>query len=435
MAEELTLNYSINRPSIDVSREETEIITLLTIQLSHALQQSQETELKTHLVLVIDVSSSMGSREIFSLKQAVHAALDQLRSGDYVSVVAFQSVAYEIVEPTRIYDSSTVADLKRRIDIIDQYQGGGTDLEYGLIKGRDQILSLPELGQTKRMIVFTDGEITGDERECLKTAANLAERSIGIDAVGFGTDFDYKFMQRLVSYSNGTTAYIQDAQGIGDVFADKAKRLTNVVATHVTLTIDFSAVVRANFGYRYSPEIAYLGRIRLPETQRTIDIPIGTLEKDMEYAYLVTLTVPKRELGPIRVFKATLTYDIPSLNIVAAQSTQSIVVTYSDHPREIAHLNGEVARAYDEVEIGRLVEVLDTAIKKGEHKTVSILFDKLSEQYKELGDQDMATHYLTMKTEYATNGGITKEQMNYTRHKSTQKRDTGTTLVDASSLI
>ena len=47
----------------------------------------------------------------------------------------------------------------------------------------------------------------------------------------------------------------------------------------------------------------------------------------------------------------------------------------------------------------------------------------------------MGKHYTQLKQKFAAEGKISQEDMNYTRHKSTQKRTSGAQLVDASSLI
>jgi Ca-activated chloride channel family protein len=437
MAEEILLDYAIDKPNVSTTQEETDLKVLLKVNASNAIRakSDQEVVANSHVALVLDVSSSMRAREMHALKEAARAAIDQLRPGDYVTVIAFQSVAYDIVEPTRILDSSTAASLKQKIDVIDQFQGGGTDMEYALTSAELQLGSVPDAKLVKKVIVFTDGQVTGVPEKCLKRAAEISGRGIGIDAVGFGKEFDYKFMQRLVSYSNGFTEYIEQAEDIASVFRRRVKNITTSIATNVRLDLTFTPQIRANRGYRYSPEISYLGKMRLPGDVRTISIPIGSVEKDKEYAYLVTCTVPAREAGKVRIVKAELFYDVPTLDVKDESSLQSVIVTYTDDPQALAQIDGAVEKAYDEVEIGRLVEELDASIDRQDTTHAAMLFDILAERYRELGDEEMAGHYVKLKKKWSEAGELSQEEMNYTRHKSTQKRDSGVQLVDASSLI
>jgi len=436
MAEEILLDYEIDRPHVSVSQEESELKILLKVNASNALRAGESTgTLNTNVALVLDVSSSMKTRELDALKEAARLAVQQLSEGDYITVVAFQSVAYDIVTPTLIVDSSTVADVMRKIDVIDQFQGGGTDMEYALEKAAGHLAVVPEHDQVKKIVIFTDGMVTGVPENCLKTAAQISARGIVIDALGFGKEFDYRFMQRLVSYSNGVTELVERPEDIGNVLERRVQSATSAVATNVRLELHFTPQIRANRGYRYSPEIAYLGRMRLPGDSRSISIPIGSIERDKEYAYLLTVAIPSRPAGKVRVVKADLYYDVPSLGVRDGSSTQSVIVDYTDDPQAVAQINGAVERAFDEVEIGRLVEELDASMKKNEHQNTAMLFDILEERYRELGDPDMAAHYTSLKSKYARDGALSQEDMNYTRHKSTQKRESGVQLVDASSLI
>lgn len=436
MAEEILLDYEINRPNVSTDRDETDLKVLLKIDPSNLLAAGDfSISLPTHIAMVLDVSSSMKPRELDALKVAAQAAVDELRPGDFVTVVAFQSVAYNIVEPTRIEDSSTQAAIKRKIDVIDQFQGGGTDMEYAITRAEHHLVSVPGDHMIRRIILFTDGQLTGIPDQCLQRASEISARGIGIDALGFGPEFDYKFMQRMVAFSSGKTEKIERPEEIGAVFANRVKEVTKSIAKNVRLDLTFTPQIRANRGYRYSPEIAYLGKMKLPADERMISIPIGTIEQDKEYVYLITITVPKRPAGKVRLFKAELWYDIPAMDLSGASSQQSIVVAYTDDQQELSVLNGAVERAFDEAEIGRLVEILDVSMRRENHVETVTLFETLAERYRELGDDAMNAHYLGLKQKYVDEGKISQDDMNFTRHKATQKRSSGVQLVDASSLI
>ena len=253
--------------------------------------------------------------------------------------------------------------------------------------------------------------------------------------MGFGSEFDYKFMQRLVAGSNGYTEKIERPEDIKQVFSRRVQAVTTTVAKNVRLDLTFTPQVRAKRGYRFSPEIAYLGKMKLPGDVRTISIPVGNVERDKEYAYIVTLTVPKRDAGTVRVIKAELFYDIPSMNITQGSSLQSVLINYTSDQQLIREIKGTVERSFDEAEIGRLVEGLDRAMARNESRDAALFFDTLAERYRELGDDDMANHYIKLKQKFAAEGKISQEDMNFTRHKSTQKRASSIQLVDASSLI
>ena len=435
MAEEILLDYVVDQPYIPTSNAETGLKILFKVNAGNALRQSSAPTVGSNLALVLDVSSSMKKQELSGVKDAAKAALAMLRPGDVVSVIAFQSVVYEIIPATRIEDPSQIAALQRRVDVIDAYQGGGTNMEQAISRAEQQLHAAGDGSLARKIILFTDGQVTGLEQNCLQKAAEVSARGVSFDALGFGKEFDYKFMQNLVGYSNGFTEKIDRVDELKAVFQRRVEGLTNAVAANVTLSLSFIAQVRAGRGYRYAPEMNYLGNIRLPGEQRTIQIPIGTIERDKEYSYLLTCSAGQREAGQVRIIKAELTYDIPALGIERETSTQSIIVTYTDDPTQTSQLNGEVERVFDEVEIGRMVEQLDKATAAKDHSKALVFFDILAKRYEELGDAHMQQHYLQLKDRYVKEGAISQEDMNTSRHKSTQRRDSAVQLVDASSLI
>lgn len=435
MAEELILEYVLDQPHVPTSNVETQLKVLMKINASSSLRSGEALQTSSHLVLVLDVSSSMGDQDIRELRVAAKGVVDLLKPGDVLSLIAFQSVVYEVIQAERIGPHTDRDALRQKIDVIEHYRGGGTDMEYAIEKAEHQLNTVPDTRLTRKIILFTDGRVDGIEENCLRKAAEISARGTSFDALGFGSEFDYKFMQRLVGFSSGFTARVERPEQMREVFAERVRDLTNSVANNVKLRLTFTPQVRAGRAYRYSPEMMYLGNIKLPGDKRDIDIPIGTIERDKEYSYLVTFTSPRREVGHARAVKAELFYDVPALDLKGGSSLQSIVVHYTDDPEEAAELHGEVERAFDEVEIGRMVDELEKAMASDEHKRSSMFFDILAKRYTELGDIDMAGHYKKLKQKYMADGHLTQDDMNYTRHKATQKKEGGVQLVDASDLI
>jgi Ca-activated chloride channel family protein len=436
MAEELILEYQVDQPNIPVTNVETEVKVLLRVNAGEALRaMGDRAVVGANLCLVLDVSSSMRDREIKSLIDAAKLVVDEVRPIDRLSIVAFQSMVYEIVEGAVLTSPEEKAAVKRKLDTLPDMRGGGTDLEWALTKAEMLLNQDPDPSKARKIIVFTDGQVTGVPQRCLNEAARIAAGKTSIDCLGFGPEFDYGFCQELVRPSNGFTDKIGRPEEIVETFRKRVGQLQSAVATNVTLTLTFTPQVRAGRIYRYAPEIVYLGPVALPGDSRDYSIPIGNVERDREYAYLVTATVPQRPEGNIRVIKATLGYDVPALDLVGGESLQSVVVFYTSDAQKAALVNGDVLRAFDEAEIGRLVGELENATRAQDHKRAAMFFDVLAKRYEELGNGEMKEHYVQLKAKYQQSGNLSLEDMNYSRHKSTQKRDTGVKLVDASDLI
>ena len=436
MAEELILEYAVDQPSIPTTNVETEVKVRLRVNAGEALRAMGEgAAIGANLCLVLDVSSSMRDREIKALTDAAKLVVNEVRPIDRLSIIAFQSTVYELVESATVATDEDRRAIHKKLDTLSDLRGGGTDLEWALAKAEMALNRDPDPAKSRKLIVFTDGQVTGVPARCLAEASRIAGTRTSIDCLGFGAEFDYGFCQELVRPANGYTDQITRTEGIAETFRKRIGQVQAAVATNVELVLSFTPQVRAGRLYRHAPELAYLGPIALPGDSRDLVVPIGNVERDREYAYLVTATVPQRPEGNIRVIKATLRYDVPALQCVGGESLQSVVVFYTDDTQKSAVINGEVLRAFDEAEIGRLVGELGNAASAGDHKRAAMFFDVLARRYEELGNQEMKEHYHSLKGKYAQTGNLSLEDMNYSRHKSTQKKETGVQLVDASDLI
>ena len=438
MAEEILLDYSIDQPTLPTTNVETEVKVLLSVNASNAVRMASEGayQVGANVCLVLDCSSSMRDPEFRALTNAALKVVDELRPIDILSVVAFQDAAYEIVRAERVLDDQDRARIRRKVSTIEIHRGGGTNMDMGLSKAHDLLNLTPERSMARRIIIFTDGEVTGaPPQETLQTAKRISRDEVVFDCFGFGPGFNYAFMQELVRDSNGFTEKIVDLGDIVEAFRRRFKNLKTSVSVGTRLELEFTPEVRAGRSYRYSPELAYLGKIALPGDERTTTINIGNIERDKEYSFLVTCTAPQRTEGYVRLFKATLRYDIPALELQGGESFQSVVVKYSGDDSEYGRIDGEVVKAFDEVEIGRLVGALEDACSTKDHKRASMFFDILSRRYAEIGNSEMEEHYGRLKDKYMSEGGVSLDDMNYARHRSTQKKDAGVKLVDASDLI
>jgi Ca-activated chloride channel homolog len=124
----------------------------------------------THLVLAIDLSSSMsrGSR-LNELRQGVSRLFDQLEPRDYLSLVLFQEEVVVRVEKASAADQE---GLKRLLLSVEPH--GGTDLAAGLQAAMTLLLA-DSLPQAKRLVLITDSRVIMPARTEGQVRALLAE--------------------------------------------------------------------------------------------------------------------------------------------------------------------------------------------------------------------------------------------------------------------
>lgn len=124
----------------------------------------------THLVLAIDLSSSMsrGSR-LQEVRQGVSRLFDQLEPGDFLSLVLFQDEVVEQVEKASAGDRE---GLKRLLLSVEPH--GGTDLAAGLQQAMTLLLA-DSLPQSKRLVLITDSRVIMPAKTEQQVRSLLAE--------------------------------------------------------------------------------------------------------------------------------------------------------------------------------------------------------------------------------------------------------------------
>lgn len=136
------------------------------------------------LGFALDESSSVGSSNFTTTKNALAAALDNIpTSGDNqyrIAVVTFNGAAYTEVGPT-IVTASNKASLKTQIQNIN-YNGGGTSI-HAAVNLLTSLFTGMEggLGATTLFNIATDGESTASSLQNAAAAASTA----GVDGISY----------------------------------------------------------------------------------------------------------------------------------------------------------------------------------------------------------------------------------------------------------
>lgn len=190
------------------------------------------------LSVVMDVSGSMSSRgKIDYAKRAAKHLASSMESSDVYSLVTFSDDASTVIPATSIRD---VAVIHHAIDRI--YEGGGTNLYSGMVKGSDEVKRGLNGENAGRIVILSDGMANvgiTDPDSLTRFAAQMAGQGIAVSAIGLGLDYNEDLLARIADVGGGTYDFVDDPRQLESVFADELERSTSVVArsTKVELTL------------------------------------------------------------------------------------------------------------------------------------------------------------------------------------------------------
>jgi Ca-activated chloride channel family protein len=314
--------------------------------------------LPLNLGVVLDRSGSMyDERRLEFVTEAVKFLADNAAPDDKIAVVAFADSARVIVQPDQIHDKAAV---RRALDEIDMLEiGGGTQMALGLRAAIDEVRKNLAPNRLNRVLVLTDGQ-TYEETACLDLA-NQNRDQMSFSAMGVGVEFNEKLLMRIAQDSHGKYHFIGDAAEIPGIFEDELEGLRAVSLRNGKIDLTLAQGVQIREAFRASPEIYGLGAPLLEE--RKVTYEIGDLESGVPGSVLLTLVLPPRKPGPVRIAQSAFRYEIPGGGEGAAPV--DVAIEYTLDRALTSKRNGRVMNLVDQVSIAKLQAKAEEELKLG----------------------------------------------------------------------
>ncbi len=248
------------------------------------------------LSLVIDRSGSMKGERLQHAITAAITAIERLRDGDRVSVVAFDQTAQTIV-PHTVLDATSrtaIAASVRKITL-----GGDTCISCGISRALDDLGTAN--GRARRIVLLSDGEATAGIKDVAgleKLAHDAESRDVSITTIGVGQDYDPRALTAMARASNGRHHYAANEAAMPAIFDEEARAMSAVVATDAEATISLQPGVEL---------VAVLDR-KHSVSGSTVKVPLGQFASAERKTVLLEIAVTPATMGPFSVANVGLAY-------------------------------------------------------------------------------------------------------------------------------
>lgn len=260
-----------------------------------------------NIILVIDISGSTGAafgddKTVDVEKALALGVLSDLSTKDRLGVVAFNTQAYLVSEPSYVYEKQGLDDRVARLA-----DGGGTYMTAGLMKA---IALLEPLQGAKNIIMISDGKTQAEG--AVRDASRLAHnQGIKIYTVGVGPTTNEAIMRDVADIANGIYFRATDSSRIKILFGDPEEQKTGDTMSLVVLNPNH--FITAD----YAPEASIFGYNNVvPKTSARLLMTTSTGEP--------ILTVWRLGLGRVA---ALSTDDGSEWNAEMLNSKNSMVVS------------------------------------------------------------------------------------------------------------
>jgi Ca-activated chloride channel family protein len=180
--------------------------------------------------------------------------------------------------------------------------------------------------------------------------------------MGVGVEFNEKLLQRIANDSNGKYHFIGDSAEIPGIFDDELQGLRAVSIRNGRIDLTLTQGVQIKEAFRASPEIYALGE-PLVGDDKHVSYQIGDLEAGVPGSVLLTLVLPPRKPGPVRIAQAAFHFEVPGGP--EQVSNLDVTVDYTLDRALSSKRNARVMNLVDQVSIAKLQSKAEDELKAG----------------------------------------------------------------------
>jgi Ca-activated chloride channel family protein len=304
------------------------------------------------LAIVIDRSGSMKGKRLANALAATRTAIDRLRDGDVVSVIAYDTRADVLVAPTTI-DAGARARVLAALGR--PRAGGDTCISCGIDAAMRVLDRRP--GTVSRVLLFSDGLATAGVRDLPgfhRIADDVRQLGAAITTIGVDVGYDEKILAALARDSNGEHFFVPDPATLPGLFDRAMADLARTVAHDAELVVDLAPGVTAEHVY---------DRVATTDGSRVV-VPFGAFAAGDHKTALMRLRVPSGTPGERAIAAVRVRYD----DLVAdrlGECAGELAVRASDDPRAVAALDGIVSARVSASESAAALETANQLFRDG----------------------------------------------------------------------
>jgi len=192
-----------------------------------------------NLTLVVDVSGSMGDENKLEMVQdALAVLIEELDRLDTVGIVAYNTSARVVLEPTSVDDADDIIDAIYALSA-----GGTTNAEAGLELGYELADDSYQRDAMNRVVLLSDGVANVGNTGPGSILEEIGERALdGIDLVTIGvgiSTYNDVLLEQLADKGNGWYAYVDTQAEAERLFREQLTMSLETVARDVKVQVEF----------------------------------------------------------------------------------------------------------------------------------------------------------------------------------------------------
>jgi Ca-activated chloride channel homolog len=350
-----------------------------------------------NLCLVFDRSTSMQGNRLFQLKQAASHIIDLLTPSDAFCLVIFSDRA-EIVIPCQ----RDINKEKAKYLINSIQPGGGTEMLKGLSAGLNEMIKQQSANAASHLILLTDGQTYGDEKDCIEMAGWAQQHSIGISTLGVGADWNADLLDQISSKTGNHTTYIDTPDKIIAAFTEIITSLTALHSGKMKISFYLPRGVSISELLQISP---YIQRF----DPKSGSIYVGRMAHDERKIFLFELHILEQELGRQRLLHLTIEGDHFGKEIKPFCKQMDIFAHFNTEPSPENEISPVIINALGKLAIFKIQEKTMEDIETGRLSAATQRLETMATRLLNIGETELARAALLEAGRLARTGSLTAE--------------------------
>ncbi|WP_143684075.1 VWA domain-containing protein [Streptomyces diastatochromogenes] len=360
----LSFALEVDAPS-DLPYDERRADALITVTAHSAAGSAPQTPGAE--ILIMDRSLSMSGHKLDEAKRAMCAAIDTLRDGARLGIIAGNHDAHVIFPTTgglaRV-DARTREDAKLRV--IGQLAEGGTAIGQWLARAHRLFASVDSPGTVRHAVLYTDGKDEHETPEQLRDILTSCTDRFVCDARGLGDDWHYIELLLITQALHGTAEAVVTISDLTEDFTRLMREAQRIVVPRVYLGLRLNDRFQLAFVRQTRPVDAEL-TARQQQGDET-HVPLGSWPPETRQ-YQVSLQFDPHSLTvdePLRAARVTLHAELPDGTRGPCSETAAMVVRRRSTPGFGIAPSPDLTRVENERELGMAMRACADAHLRGD---------------------------------------------------------------------
>jgi Ca-activated chloride channel family protein len=352
----------------DLAFDETRADALITVT-ARAAAEAAAPETPAAEILIMDRSLSMvGHGKLDEAKRAMCAAIDTLRDGTLLGIVAGHHKA-EVIFPATGGLARVDAEAREaaRLQVEGQLAAGGTAIGQWLACADRLFASVTAPGTVRHAVLYTDGKDEHETPEELGTVLEACTDRFVCDARGLGEDWDYAELLRITEALHGSAEAIVTVSDLTQDFTGLMRQAQRIVVPRVYLGLRLNDRFRLEFVRQTHPVEAELTARQHHDTE--IHVPLGSWPPEAARQYQVSLRFDPDTLTvdeTLRAARITLHAEQPDGTRRPCSGTEAMAVRRRPTPGYGIPRSANLTRVENERELGMAMRACADARQQGD---------------------------------------------------------------------